>query len=155
MSDSGGVPLAARTETQSVESDVDRDVVFEFVRDPRNLPAWAPGFVDTVTGDPDDGWQAHKDDRDFALRVVVFSDSRTVDILREVAPGREGGASTRVLLRPGGGSVVVMTLPILPGFDAATTATIINEELALLVHLADADAGAGAGAGASTDMSEP
>ena len=38
-------------------------------------------------------------------------DAGTVDYLREIAPGREGGAYIRVIPRPGGGSVVVMTVP--------------------------------------------
>lgn len=55
--------------------------------------------------------------------------SRTVDYLREAAPGKQGGAYLRVLQRPNGGSVVVMTLPILMGSDAEKAAAILDQEL--------------------------
>jgi hypothetical protein len=35
----------------------------------------------------------------------------------------------------GGGTVIVMTLPILPGTDRASTASILTEELAALASL--------------------
>ena len=44
-------------------------------------------------------------------------DAGTVDYLREVAPACEGGAYLRAVPRPGGGTVIVMTLPLLPDTD--------------------------------------
>ena len=79
--------------------------------DPRRIPDWAPAFADLVTEYNQSGWRALKSGRTFALRVVMKQDAGTVDYLREIAPGREGGAYIRVIPRPGGGSVVVMTVP--------------------------------------------
>jgi hypothetical protein len=67
----------------------------------------------------------------------VSRDSRTVDYLRELAPGREGGAYIRAVPRPGGGSVVIMTLPLLAGVDPADTAAILRDELDALAPLAE------------------
>jgi hypothetical protein len=70
------------------------------------------------------------------LLVVDARGSGTVDYLREVAPGRKGGAYLRVLPRPGHGSVVVMTVPLAPGADSAAVAANLQQELNSLVHLA-------------------
>lgn len=124
-----------RTETQSIESTVDPDAVVAFLADPRHIPAWAPAFADTVRGDAQSGWTATKNGRDFSLRVPVSADARTVDYLREIAPGREGGAFLRAAPRPGGGSVIVMTLPLLPNVDPADTAATLTGELSELARL--------------------
>ncbi len=130
--------MIARTETQSIETDAEPDTIFGLLADPRNIPAWAPAFASAITGDAQRGWQAVKDGRAFAIRVVAARPSRTVDYLREVAPGREGGAYTRVLSRPAGGSVVVLTLPLPPGADPKTVSATLGDELAALARLAQA-----------------
>ena len=62
-----------------------------------------------------------------------------VDYLREVAPAREGGAYLRAVPRPGSGTVIVMTLPLLPDTDPEDISTTLTAELAaladLLVHM--------------------
>jgi len=128
---------SARTETQSIESDVAPDAVVALLADPRRLPEWAPAFADTVAGDAQSGWRAVKDGRQFELRVATSTDARTVDYLREVAPGREGGAYLRAVPRPGRGSVIVMTLPVPPGSDLAVVAATPHDELAALGALAE------------------
>jgi len=60
-------------------------------------------------------------------------DAGTVDYLREVAPGREGGACIRAVPRPG--SVIVMTLPLLADVDPADTTATLSRELTALVSL--------------------
>jgi len=70
---------SARTETQSIESDVAPDAVVALLADPRRLPEWAPAFADTVAGDAQSGWRAVKDGRQFELRVATSTDARTVD----------------------------------------------------------------------------
>ena len=125
----------AHTETQSVETDVRPDAVMAVLANARLLPQWAPGFVDVVDGDAESGWVGTKGEQSFSIRVPVDSSARTVDFLREVSPGREGGAYLRAVPRPGGGTVIVMTLPILPGTDRAATASILTEELATLAAL--------------------
>jgi hypothetical protein len=124
-----------RTETQSIESVAGPDAVVTFLADPRHIPDWAPAFADTVRGDTQSGWTATKNGRDFSLRVPVSTDARTVDYLREIAPGREGGAFLRAVPRPGGGSVIVMTLPLLPDVDPEDTAATLTRELKELATL--------------------
>jgi hypothetical protein len=132
MTDSFG---SRRTETQSIESEASPDQVVGVLADATRLHEWAPGFVDRVTGDAQSGWRATKDGRDFALRIVVDQSAGTVDFLRQVAPGREGGAYLRAVPRPGGGSVITMTLPLLPGVDPADTASTLAQELIAIVAL--------------------
>lgn len=128
--------VTALTQTQSMESDAAPAVVYELLADPRHIPEWAPDFADLITGDAHRGWRAVKHGEDFALEVVPQRDARTVDYLREIAPGRTGGAYARVLPRPAGGSVIVMTLPLPPGTDPAAVAATLHRELAALSRLA-------------------
>ena len=88
--------MATRTETQSIDADAQPDAVFSILADPSRIPSWAPAFADTITGDAKQGWVAVKNGNTFRLRVVTSQASRTVDYLREIAPGREGGAYIRV-----------------------------------------------------------
>jgi hypothetical protein len=106
------------------------------LEDPSRIPAWAPAFADVVTGDTKSGWRATKSGQDFALRVVVVRDAGTVDYLREIAPGQEGGAYTRVIPRPGNGGVVIMTVPLAPDGEPAAVAATLRDELTALVSLA-------------------
>ena len=130
----GGAP---RTETQCIETDAPVEAVVAVLADPTRIPQWAPAFADQVRSDPKSGWEATKDGREFALRVATNEDAGTVDYLRQVAPGREGGAYIRAVLQPGGGSVVTMTLPLLPDVDPADTAATLARELATLTSLAE------------------
>ena len=106
--------MNSRTVTDSIESRSDPAILVALLADPRRSPEWAPGFADAVTGDDHSGWRATKDGNDFTFRVAARPDAGTVDYLREIAPGTEAGAYIRVIPRPGGGSVVVMTLPLAP-----------------------------------------
>ena len=127
--------MSDRTVTRSVETDVEPDLILNILRDPRSIPKWVPVFADTVETDGPSGWRVIKDGRVFSLEIVVEQASRTVDYLRETAPGKKGGAYIRVLPRPNGGSVVVMTLPIPPDTEAASVTTILSQELETLVKL--------------------
>jgi len=124
--------------TQSIEADVDPGTIFELLADPRYIPDWAPNFADEVTGDERSGWRVTKNGEVFSIRVVTATAVHTVDYLREIVPGREGGAYIRVVPRLGGGSVVVMTLPVPPGGDLENVSTVLNSELAALVRLSSA-----------------
>jgi hypothetical protein len=126
-----------RTTTQSAESDAPVAGVVALLADAARIPQWAPAFADEVRGDARAGWQVTKDGQAFALQVAVNRDAGTVDYLREVAPGRAGGAYIRAIPRPGGGSVIVMTLPLLPGVDPADTAATLTRELTTLVSLTE------------------
>jgi hypothetical protein len=130
--------MTARTETQSIDADAQPDAVLSILADPSRIPSWAPAFADMITGDANQGWVAVKDGKTFRLRVVMSQASGTVDYLREIAPGREGGAYVRVLPHPASGSVIVMTLPLAPGGDRTILAATLKEELVRLVGLLDA-----------------
>jgi hypothetical protein len=129
--------MAPRSETQSIECNADLGAVLELITDPRHIPQWAPAFADAVVEDIESGWRATKDGEDFRLRVVANRDAGTADYLRELSPGRKGGAYLRAIPRPGGGSVVVMTLPVPPGADGAAVAKALRTELDALAFLAE------------------
>ncbi len=126
-----------RTRTGATATAAEPASVVALLSDARRLPAWAPGFADAVTSAGGSRWRAVKDGREFAVRTAVNPEAGTVDYLREIAPGREGGAYLRVVPRPGGGSVVIMTLPVPPGTDGAAVGAILEEELAALKALAE------------------
>ena len=105
--------MSDRTVTRSVEAAVEPDAVVDVLTDAKLIPQWAPAFADTIEANAHDGWHVTKDGNTFSLQVAVARSNRTVDYLREIAPGKQGGAYIRVLPRPRGGSVVVMTLPYL------------------------------------------
>lgn len=123
---------ARRTDTQDIEVDADPADVLALLTAARRLPEWAYAFADAV--EPADGvsrWTASKDGQEFPLRVLVHKGNRTVDYL----PGDDGeiGGHTRVLPRPGGGAVVLLTQPLpsdAAGADAAR-ATVTAELRAL------------------------
>jgi Polyketide cyclase / dehydrase and lipid transport len=123
------------TVTSSIETDTSPELVIQVLSDPRRIPQWAPGFADRVEAGENGCWEVTKGDRTFAVEVVTFGPARTVDYVRDVTPGRKGGAFLRVLQRPRGGSVIVMTLPSPPGTSAEETATILDQELLLLTNL--------------------
>jgi hypothetical protein len=127
-----------RSVTQSIEADVDPGTLFELLADPRHIPDWAPNFADEVTGDGRGGWRVTKNSEVFSIRVVTATAARTVDYLREIAPGREGGAYIRVVPRLGGGSVIAMTLPVPPGGDPENVIAVLKSELAALVRMSSA-----------------
>jgi transposase InsO family protein len=129
--------MADRTVTRAIETDVEADVILAILKDPRLIPRWAPAFADTVEVDTKNGWRVVKDDAAFSLELVISPSSRTVDYLREIAPGKRGGAYIRVLQRPGGGSVVVMTLPVAGGANVEAVTNVLTQELKRLVALSE------------------
>ena len=80
-------------------------------------------------------WSATKGEKTFPIEVVAFVPAGTVDYLRQVTPEQKGGAFLRVLPRPRGGCVIVMTLPVPPGATVEETAIILDQELQLLTKL--------------------
>jgi len=129
--------VVSLTETQTIESHADPAAILALLANPCRIPDWAPAFADSVTRDGQSGWRATKGGQDFTLRVVTSQDAGTVDYLREISPCREAGAYIRAVPRPGGGSVVVMTLPILPGAEPAAIVATLRDELTALVGLAE------------------
>ena len=123
------------TVTGSIETDANPEAILEVLSDPRRLPKWAPGFADRIETDETGRWNVTKGDKTFPIDVVEVASARTVDYLREVAPGKKAGAFIRVLPRLRGGSVIVMTLPIVPGTSAEETTAILDDELQALTRL--------------------
>jgi hypothetical protein len=116
---------------------VEADVILAILQDPRLIPRWAPAFADTVEADTKNRWRVVKGGAAFSLELAISSSSRTVDYLREIAPGKRGGAYIRVLQRPGGGSVVVMTLPVAGGANVEAVTSGLTQELKQLVALSE------------------
>jgi hypothetical protein len=129
--------MSSDTLTSSIETETAPEVVIEVLTDPRLIPRWAPGFADRVEAEEQGHWKVTKGEKTLYLEVVVFRSAGTVDYLREVAPGKKGGAYIRVLPRPRGGSVVVLTLPIPNDVSAEETASTLYQELRLLKELCD------------------
>jgi hypothetical protein len=120
--------MQARTVTRSIDVETSPDLVLDVVRDPARIPTWAPAFADSIEPDGD-GWRVTRNNRAFHVRVKVDHSMRCVNIVRDIAPAEEGGLFMRILPRPGGGSVIVATIPIVPGSDADRTGVILNDEL--------------------------
>ena len=127
--------MPPRTVTETIETDGEPDAIVAILIDPKSLPQWAPGFADTIEPLGPAIWRVIKGDRIFEVEVAFERSRRTVDYLREVAPGKKSGAYIRVLPRPGSGSVVVMTLPIPAGGDSNAVTAILKQELSDLVEL--------------------
>jgi len=127
-----------RTVTRTIESDLEPATILNILTNPKRLPEWAPVFADTIEADGPNGWRVSKDGSNFRLEVAVSRPSGTVDYLRDMGPGKRGGAYIRVLPRPAGGSVVVMTVPVAPGLKPDDVVAVLEQELAALVEICDA-----------------
>ena len=84
------------------------------------------------------GWQVTKDGNTFSLELAVSPSSRTVDYLRDIPTGKRGGAHIRVVPRPGNGSVIIMTLPLLRDAISERVIPILSQELETLIKLCGA-----------------
>ncbi len=69
------------------------------------------------------------------MDVLSNPSSLTVDYLREMSDGKRGGAFIRVMPKPLGGSVVVMTVPVSQAVGSAQVAQVLEEELRTLLTL--------------------
>lgn len=127
--------MSERTVTRSIEADLDPDAIVQVLADPTRLPQWAPGFADAVEPEADSRFRVTKNGNQFTIEVIIGPAARTVDFVREIAPGKRGGAFARVLPRPGGGSVLLMTLPVTPGTEPDSVSAILNQELRALIDL--------------------
>jgi hypothetical protein len=127
--------ISSQTVTSSIEADANPDLVFQFLSDPRGIPQWAPGFADRIEVGEGGTWRIVKGQKTFPIEVVAFSPVRSVDYLRQITIDKKGGAFLRVLPRPSGGSVIVMTLPVSPESSMDETAKILGQELQRLREL--------------------
>jgi hypothetical protein len=135
MNSTTSAGTVTRTVTVAHETDGDPIRIIEVLADARNLSHWAPAVADEATRTSGERWLVRKDADQFELRVVVNEGAATVDYLRQLGPEEWLGAFLRVVDRPGGGAVIVMTLPVIPGLDPAATAAILDSELRSLSGL--------------------
>jgi hypothetical protein len=127
------------THTGAVELDVEADRTFAVLAEVANIPLWAPAFADRVVplGGSIDEFEVTKDGRTFGLRFVTRADSRTIDFLRPIFPGRDSGASIRVLSGPRRGCTVILTLPVPPDADGNSVASTLAIELEAIANLVE------------------
>jgi hypothetical protein len=123
------------TVTGSIDTDIIPELVIQVLSDPRRIPQWASGFADRVEPDQSGCWRVTKGDKRFPIEVVTSDPARAEDYLPEGTPGKKGGAFLRVLPRPRGGSVIVMTLLTRSEISAEQTAAILEQELRQLTNL--------------------
>jgi hypothetical protein len=129
--------VTERTVSGSSESEQEPHELIAALADATRVSEWAPAFADSAVRQGDsDRWRGTKSGREFTFRVPVNEVAGTVDYLREVEPGRETGAYVRVVPRPGGGSVVLLTLPIRPGSVAAEVRATLEAEVSAIAHMA-------------------
>ena len=69
------------------------------------------------------------------MELFANHSALTVDYLREMAQGKRGGAYIRVMPKPLGGSVVVMTVPVGSNTTSAEVAAVLEQELEALIKL--------------------
>jgi hypothetical protein len=127
---------AVQSVTGSVESDATPEVVVDLLRDASRIPEWASAFAYTVTPDGE-AWRATTTGGShFTFDVLAVEEARTVDYVREIAPGVLTGAYLRAVPRAGGGTVITMTLPVRPGVDPDEVRATLTDELLALEALA-------------------
>jgi hypothetical protein len=127
--------MPIRSRTQAIELDVEPTAVVSLLADGARIPEWAPGFADRVAPQANSRWLATRGDNEFDIDIVVNVEAGTVDYVREISPGLSGGLRSRAVPRLGGGTVIAVTLPVLPGAEPDDVAAVLTEELATLAGL--------------------
>jgi len=104
-----------RADTKTVSIEVTPAGVFDFLRDPRNLPRWAVGFAKAVRHGRD-GWIVETAAGEMPIRIDADPRSGAVDFVMTPAPGVEVRAVSRVAPR-GGASEYIFTQFQAPGMS--------------------------------------
>ena len=118
-----------------IESELRPEALLRVLADPRLIPRWAPAFADDIEAVQGCRWTVTKAKAKFEIEVDVSLVAQTASYLREVAPGKFGGAVLNILSRIGGGSVVYLSLPLPPGSNRTEVTATLNEELVALMEL--------------------
>jgi hypothetical protein len=63
--------MPERTVARNVETDVEPDVIFEILADPKLIPQWAPAFAETVESDTQERWRVSKGGSTFSLQAAT------------------------------------------------------------------------------------
>lgn len=102
------MPAPTSSTTLSITIHRDAEAVYEFIRDPANLPAWAAGLGQAVVR-TDQGWVVKTPAGEAGLRFVGRNDFRVCDHYVTLPSGEEIHVPMRVLDN-GDGSEVIFTL---------------------------------------------
>ena len=103
------MPLPSRTLTVSIDRPA--DIVYDFARNPENLPRWS--FIESVSKEGD-AWIAHTPDGPVTIRFADPNPFGILDHVVTVSPGVDVYVPMRVIAN-GEGSEVLFTLFRLPG----------------------------------------
>jgi hypothetical protein len=127
--------MSTQTVTRAIESDFEPKLIYLKLADVSLIPLWAPVFADKVERAHETTFHVTKSGDTFDMELFANESTLTVDYLREMANGKRGGAYIRVMPKPLGGSVVVMTVPVGPNTTSAQVATGLEQELEALIKL--------------------
>jgi hypothetical protein len=127
--------MSTQTVTRAIESDFEAKLIYLKLADVSLIPLWAPVFADKVERAHETTFHVTKGGDAFDMELFANESTLTVDYLREMANGKRGGAYIRVMPKPLGGSVVVMTVPVGPNTTSAQVATVLEQELEALIKL--------------------
>jgi hypothetical protein len=128
--------MTPQTVTRAAECDLEPGRIYTILAEASNVTRWAPAFADAIERIDDGRYRVTKNGETFDIEVPLNPSARTVDIIREMASGRRGGAYLRVMPRPLGGSTITITVPIGPATTEAEVAKVLEQELADLIRLA-------------------
>jgi hypothetical protein len=127
--------MPSQTVTRTIESEIEPQRIYAKLTDVQAIPLWAPVFADKVEHVDGITYRITKDGKPFDIELHTNDSARTVDYLRNMADGRRGGAYLRVMERPLGGSVAVMTVPVAPNTTPEQVAAVVEQELQALLKL--------------------
>lgn len=116
--------------------------VYDYIRDPRNLPQWSPAFCKSVRSDGD-GWIVESPNGPIGLRFVEHNPFGVLDHYVSPAPGVDIHVPMRVLPNEAG-SEVIFTLFRLPGVWEARfneDADLVQQDLNTLKTVLESQGG--------------
>ncbi len=129
-----------RADTKTISIDAPPAKVFDFLKEPENLPRWAVGFAKSVRKDGDK-WYVTTGQGEIA--VAIDADKRTgvVDFRMRPVPEVEVVAASRVIAR-GNGSEYTFTqfqVPGMPDEVFAQSIKALEHELAVLKAMVEVE----------------
>jgi hypothetical protein len=127
--------MSTQTVTRTIESGFEPKLIYRKLADVSLIPLWAPVFADKVELVHETTFHITKGSDAFDMELFANESTLTVDYLRDMAKGKRGGAYLRVIPKPLGGSVVVMTVPVGPNTTSAQVAMVLEQELEALIQL--------------------
>jgi hypothetical protein len=129
-----------RADTKTISIDAPPAKVFDFLKEPENLPRWAVGFAKSVRKDGEK-WYVTTGQGEIA--VAIDADKRTgvVDFRMRPVPEVEVVAASRVIAR-GNGSEYTFTqfqVPGMPDEVFAQSIKALEHELAVLKAMVEVE----------------